>query len=70
MKDYNPKQVHSQLNAEHQAIKDFRIAEYQRKYGIILPQIKRPSERLYPTFHGSQFVHKILNTLCELVRRK
>ena len=34
MKDYNPKKVHSQLNAEQQAIKDFRIAEYQRKYGI------------------------------------
>ena len=34
MKDYNPKQVYTQLNPEQQAIKDFRIAEYQRKYGI------------------------------------
>ena len=34
MKDYNPKKVHTQLNPEQQAIKDFRIAEYQRKYGI------------------------------------
>tara|TARA_B100001250_G_C19794398_1_gene788092 strand:+ start:752 stop:1921 length:1170 start_codon:yes stop_codon:yes gene_type:complete len=34
MKDYNPKEVHANLNAEQQAIKDFRIKEYHRKYGI------------------------------------
>ena len=34
MKDYNPKQVATNLNPEQQAIKDFRNEEYQRKYGI------------------------------------
>ena len=59
MKEYNPKNT-LKLNPEQQAIKDFRQAEYQRKYAIRSEDKVNLYRHVYtPCIHGEEAILEI-----------